>query len=174
MNVHSLSSSGLQISDHWQRIPGLKVARVHTALLNIYSSIIPYITWGQICACLLHLHINQTKFQLWGYRRQLFRKPKSSSCLTQRAGRMTHWKRHGERNCRAQSTRIVFLDFFCLFACLFFCFRSEEGVFSFLLWVGADRGCHPESDSCLPQLQSWHILHILHSVLHIASKQWIG
>lgn len=175
MNVHSMSSSGFQRSDHWQRIPSLKVARVHTGLLKIYSVIIPYIIWGQICAFLLCLHINQTKFQIWDNRRQLIRKPKSSSCLTQRAGLVTHCKESsGEKlHCIVPQNSLSGL-FFCLFSCLFFCNRSEKGAFSFVLWVGAACGWHPKSETCFPQLQSWHILHILHSVLHIESKQWVG
>lgn len=170
MNVHSLFSSGLQRSGHWQRIPGLKVASVHTGLLKIYSVIIPYIIWGQVCACLLCLHINQTKFQLWGNRRQLIRKPKFSSCLTQRAGLVIHCKEaSGEKlQCIVPQNSLSGLF---LFVCFFvFLQQVRKGAFIFVLWVGYACGWHPKSETCFPQLQSWHILHILHSVLHIESK----
>lgn len=168
MNVHSLSSSGLQISDHWQSVADLKVAKVHTALLKIYSDIMPYIVWGQICTCLLHLHIKQTKFQLWDDRRQLLKKPKSSSCLTQRPHSVTHCKEASGEKLQSRVTQNSLSGLFW-FVCLFVFLHQV----SFLLWVRADQGWHPKSDTCFPQLQSWHILHVLHSVLHIESKQWI-
>lgn len=137
MNQHSLSSSGHQTSDHKQRIPDLKVARVHTALLKIYCSLILYIIWGQVCACLLHLQVNQTEFN--------FGMPDDSysgslSPLLAWHRELAGWptaKRHWERNCRAQSLRTVFLDSFCLFVYLF-CFFVFVFVFPAL---GQKRMC---------------------------------
>lgn len=168
MNVHHLSSSGGQISDHLQTVPELKVARVHTVLMKIYSVIILYIIWGRICACLVHLYINQTIFPLQGNRRQLLRKPKSFSSLTSRACRETHCEEaSGEKlQSTASQNRLSGL-------CLFFWIRSEKGALSFLLWVVADWWWHPKSETYFPQLQSCHILNILHTVLHAHWEQTV-
>lgn len=131
MNVHSLSSSGPQISDHWQSVADLKVAKVHTALLKIYSGIIPYIVWGQICTCVLHLHIKQTKFQLWDDRRQLLKKPKSSSCLTQRPYSVTHWKEASGEKLQSRVTQNSLSGLFW-FVCLFvFLHQVRKGCVQF-------------------------------------------